>query len=138
MTPKFHKAFTIQVATANAFLLRVHEIADVYDKAFSSSPWNITYHKGEVLDTIIPHTLKSGFKAFFAVNDEKIIGALWRDLPLVSTFLKEFPELKSTLEMLQIEKKTVQIIYERELFILPSFSGKGIATALRKEFLPDS
>lgn len=118
------------------FTARLHEIKEMYQRAFAGSPWHETLSDEEVTARLDANMSKPGFTSFTTERDGRIAGALWYDTPSLDELEAERRRpLRDFADSLQEQTGIETLVWEREVMVHPDFQGQGIASDLRRDCL---
>jgi len=126
----------IQHATHD-FKSRQTEIEQIYQLAFAGFPWYLQEPTEKVNKLFTDHVNKHGFEAMLAyAEDNSIAGALWYDVPSLSELEAERGEkLAEFASQFLLSHPGTVLVWEREIFVKPTYQGQKIASQLREQFL---
>lgn len=108
-------------------------ILTMYQAAFAGYPWFENLSDEVVRNRWQNNSLQPGFRCLVATIDGVPVGAIWWDKPTLASLISERGQVLGDFVWGRYPDES--LIWEREVITDPSYQGRGIAAALRIEFL---
>jgi GNAT superfamily N-acetyltransferase len=109
------------------------DIISMYQESFGGYPWFEKLSQGAVQDRWNTHAAQPGFDCLIAEIDAFAVGAVWWNTITLDALSQERGSALGDFVAKNCPARL--LIWEREVLVRPAYQIRGIATALRSEFL---